>query len=74
MRFNATVKEVFPKWPFLRLYVNSTYESWILKAGKNELRKLYQGVGVQANGPELSRRVFELWAEDSVLPPVARKP
>jgi len=74
MRFNATVKEVFPKWPFLRLYVNSTYESWILKAGKNELRKLYQGVGVQANGPELGRGVFELWAEDSVLPPVAGKP
>jgi len=74
MRFIATVKEVFPKLPFLRLYVNSTYESWILKAGKNELRKLYQGVGVQANGSELNRRVFELLTEDFVLPPVARKP
>ena len=73
MRFNATEKEVFPKLPLLRPYVNSTCDSWILKAGKNELRKLYQGVGVQANGSELRGRVFEPLTEDSVLPPVAGK-
>ena len=41
---------------------------------ENELRKLYQGVDVQANGPEIGRRFFELLTEDFVLPPVAGKP
>jgi hypothetical protein len=74
VRYNATVKEVVLKLTFICPYVFSTYNSWMPKAGKNELRKLYQGVDVQANGPEIGRRFFELLTEDFVLPPVAGKP
>lgn len=48
--------------------VISTCDSWLQKAGKNKLCKLYQGVAVQANGPGLRRRFFDLLIEDFVMP------
>jgi len=58
----------------MRTDVISTCDSWLQKAGKNKLCKLYQGVAVQANGPGLRRNFFDLLTEDSVMPLVAGKP
>jgi hypothetical protein len=55
-------------------YVISTCDSWLQKAGKKKLCKLYQGVAVQANGPGLRRWFFDLLTEDFVMLLVAGKP
>jgi hypothetical protein len=74
MRFNATVKEaMFLTWPFISPYSHIYKRLIDTEDRENKLRKLYQGVGVQANGFAF-RRFFELLTENSVMPPLAGKP